>query len=50
MTDKLEQLEVRGKRLSDLRDKLKARQGKLGYEKNCEALIAEITKFESHSS
>lgn len=33
-------------RLQKLRDKLRARQGKAGYEKNCEALALEIARLE----
>ena len=33
-------------RLQKLRDKLRARQGKAGYEKNCETLAAEIARLE----
>ena len=35
-----------GTRLLALRQKLKARDGKPGYEKNCEAIRAEISRLE----
>lgn len=37
-------------RLQKLRDKLRARQGKAGYEKNCEALVSEIARLEGKST
>jgi len=46
MTDKLETLQADGTCLLKLRNKLRARTGKAGYEKNCEAIKAEIAKLE----
>ena len=34
-------------RLTKLRTKLKAREGKPGYEKNCEAIKSEIARIEA---
>ena len=48
MTDKLDELTHRGKRLLKLRGMLAAREGKAGYEKNCEAIKAEIARLERH--
>lgn len=41
-----EQLHATGARLTQLRAKLAAREGKPGMEKNCEAIKAEIARLE----
>lgn len=38
------------KRLAELRAKLKARDGKPGFEKNCEAIREEIKRLETMAS
>lgn len=42
----LETLQKTGTRLVQLRDKLKAREGIAGYEKNCDELRREIARLE----
>jgi hypothetical protein len=41
-----EEIHAGGERLTRLRNKLAAREGLAGYEKNCEALRAEIARLE----
>jgi hypothetical protein len=46
MTDKLKKLTADGTYLLKLRNMLRARVGKPGYEKNCEEIMAKIAKLE----
>ena len=50
MTEMLQRFEQNGTRLLQLRKKLKAREGKAGYEKNCEHLRDEILRLEQGTS
>jgi len=48
--EKIEKLQATGKRLLDLRQKLAARSGMAGFEKNCEELRAEIARLEGQAN
>jgi len=47
VTDTLGKIDTRGKRLLQLREKLKAREGIAGYEKSCEEIEAAIARLEA---